>query len=145
MSTQHRMDNLIFSPTSGRFSSAVTAQARVHFAEPAVDSRRILRVDVTRKESFQMEPFSPSFAPFAYFLLRGSSRASSFPIWSQPFGRCRYRPSRLTRSLAVRARYRLFLPLVYTSCLLGCHVLSWSYLIRTRFVLVLLVLFIIPS
>lgn len=86
------MDNLIFSPTSGRFSSAVTAQARVHFAEPAVDSRRILRVDVTRKESFQMEPFSPSFVPFAYFLLRGSSRASSFPIWSQPFGRCRYRP-----------------------------------------------------
>ena len=100
-------ENLIFSLRSlRRFSSALA----LHFTEPAVDSRRILRVDVTRKESFQMEPFSLSlslylslFCPF--LTPRGPPGFSSFPIWPQPFGRCRYRPSPTPySSLAARAR-----------------------------------------
>lgn len=120
-------NNLIFSRIS-HFSSVVMALS-------ISQSPQLIRAgfyESTRKESFQMEPFSPSFVPFAYFLLRRSSRAPSFPIWPQSFGGCRYRPSFPVafsqRERDIDCTFPQFVLLV------GCHVLSGSYLIRIRLV-----------
>jgi len=53
----------LLQPVSVVFRQPQWSPARVHFAKPAVDSRWILRVDVTHKESFQMEPFPISSSP----------------------------------------------------------------------------------
>jgi len=65
-----------------------------------------------------MEPFSPSFtpfAPFAYFLLRGSFRGFLLFLSSRSLLRNVVIGPSSCRFLA-RARYRLFLLLVYASC-----------------------------
>jgi len=82
-----------------------------------------------------MELFSPSFtpfAPFAYFLLRGSFRGLLLFLSSRSLlGNVVIGPSSC-HFLAVRARYRLFLLLVYASC--RTPLLSKSYLIRIWFI-----------
>lgn len=135
-----------------RFSHCRNDPARVHFMEPTVDSRRILRDDVNHKESFQIE-LSLSCTPPLFlflshtlsvpFLPRRSSRASSFPIWSRPFGRCRYRPCLLPRRCHARREISTFPLGLYAPR--RTRVLPRRYLIRIRSVSAVLSGHAVPS